>query len=89
MTLLPEFVHSAAAALAVEPVEPVDWSDPVEQAAWHRRVGHARAIAMLVDGHPGRAYAEVMRTYLRQVRVLGYGYAGIPGRPYDELGELP
>jgi hypothetical protein len=83
---LPAVLHSAAHAAALEPV---DWSDPAAQAAWHRKVGHARAIELLVAGQPGRAHAEVMRTYLRQVRVLGLSYAGIPGRPYDEMGPLP
>ena len=77
----------SAAHLAA--VEPVDWSSPVAQADWHRTVGHARAIARLRAGEPGRAYYEVMRTFKRQVTVLGLGYAGIPGMPYETMGELP
>lgn len=69
-------------------LEPVDWSSAEAQADWHRRVGHARAIAHLVGARPGEAYREVMRAYLRQVRVLGLSYAGIPGRPYDEGGPI-
>lgn len=87
MTLLRTVAPTTAAYVAA--VEPVDWSDPVAQAAWHRRVGHARAIAHLVAGEPGRAYHEVMRAFKRQVTVLGLGYAGIPGMPYDALGDLP
>jgi hypothetical protein len=59
-----------------------------EQAAIVRANGHAEAIALLVKGEPGRAYAVVMRTWMRQVRVLGLSYAGIPGLPYDQAGEL-
>lgn len=70
-------------------IEPVDWSSPVAQAAWHRRVGHARAIAHLVAGEPTRAHHEVMRTFKRQITVLGLGYAGVPGLPYDAMGPLP
>ena len=62
--------------------------DAEAQAAIVRANGHAEAIALLVKGEPGRAYAVVMRTWARQLRVLGLSYAGIPGRPYDEGGDL-
>lgn len=79
---------SGPTAATMAALEPVDWSDPVAQAAWHRKVGHARAIERLRDGQPGRAYAEVMRTFIRQVRVLGLSYDGIPGLPYDQGGPV-
>lgn len=88
MTKSLQTVARPTAAYAVA-VEPVDWSDPVAQADWHRRVGYARAIARLRAGEPGRAYYEVMRAFKRQVTVLGLGYAGIPGMPYDAMGPLP
>jgi hypothetical protein len=59
-----------------------------EQAAHVRRNGHAEAIALLVAGQPGRAHAVVMRTWQRQLRVLGLSYVGIPGWDYLEAGEL-
>jgi len=59
------------------------------QAAHIRRNGHASAISLMGQGTPGRAYAVVMRTFLHQIRTLGLSYAGIPGRPYDEMGNLP
>jgi hypothetical protein len=48
----------------------------------------ATALGHMGVGTPGRAYAAVMRTYLRQVRILGLAYAGIPGRSYEEMGPL-
>lgn len=88
MTKSLQLVAPTTTAYAVA-VEPVDWSDPVAQADWHRRVGHARAIAFLVEGKSGRAYYEVMRAFKRQVTVLGLGHAGIPGMPYEAMGPLP
>jgi hypothetical protein len=59
------------------------------QAEAERDAAIREAVTHMGEGTPGRVYALVMRSYLRQVRILGLGYAGIPGRPYEEGGLLP
>jgi len=61
---------------------------PESYAAAERSHGLRVVLDHLVDGQSGRAYAALMRTYLRQVRILGLAYAGIPGRAYDEMGPV-
>jgi hypothetical protein len=71
--------------------QPAPVDEPAQRETYlaaERRVGLATAIGHMGVGTPGRAYAAVMRTYLRQVRILGYAYAGIPGRPYEEMGPI-
>jgi hypothetical protein len=48
-----------------------------------------RVVPLLGTGQPGRVHYELERTFWRQVRILGLAYAAIPGKPYEQGGDLP
>lgn len=87
-----------------EPVEQLNAQRQAREHAWtaddYARCERNASIRVIV-GHlaaagPGWtaaerqffALAELRRTFVRQCRVLGLGYAAIPGLPYDEGGPL-
>jgi len=77
-----------------EPVAQLNAQRQAGESAWtqeayaaaRRHEGVREAVALLVEGRPGSAYYRLMRSYVEQVRILGLGYAAIPG--YDEGGPL-
>lgn len=46
-------------------------SQPEEHAAQEMRAACRDAVQLMVAGHPGQAYWLVMRSYVRQARILG------------------
>lgn len=54
-----------------------------EVAAVRRREGVRQAVELLVEGRPGRAEYVVQRSFMDQLRIVGLGYAAIPGLPYE------
>ena len=55
-----------------------------------RNAGCRAAVAILVkSGNRRLAHDVLMTSFTRQLRIHGLGYAAIPGRPYDQMGDLP
>lgn len=46
-------------------------SQPEDHAAQEMRAACRDAVQLMVAGHPGQAYWLVMRSYVRQARILG------------------
>lgn len=54
-------------------------STPEAYAAAERNAAIRAANALRVAGHPGMAHYTLVRSFLRQVRILGLSYAALPG----------
>lgn len=61
-------------------------SQPEEYAAQEMRAACRDAVQLMVAGQPGPAYALLMRSFLRQARILGLAHVGIPGGHHLDQG---
>lgn len=61
---------------------------PEEYAAQERNAGIRDSNQLRVAGEHGRAHYVFVRSFMRQVRILGLSYAAIPGQPYELGGDL-